>query len=70
MSRLSPEVLSTIVVVSGNWALSMATTPHPAEKPRIPIPPSPAEISGELKTHFEWAFSYLESYIQQYLPTS
>ena len=67
MSRLPPEVLSAIVKVSGKWAFSMATTPHPAEKPRVYIPPQPSEVSGELKTHFEWAFSYLESYIQQYL---
>jgi hypothetical protein len=63
---LSPEVLASIIGTAGKWSLSMATTPHPAEKPRAKEAPQPGEITRDLEAHFNWAFTYLEKYMQDY----
>jgi hypothetical protein len=63
---LSPEVLASIINTAGKWSLSMATSAHPTEKPRAKEALQPSEITRDLETHFNWAFSYLEKYMQDY----
>ena len=65
---LSPEVLASIINVAGKWSLSMASTPHSIENPRAKANLQPAEITRDLETHFNWAFSYLEKYLRNYPP--
>jgi hypothetical protein len=67
---LQPEVLASIIKVAGKWSLNMATTPHPTEKPSVKATPQPGEITRDLENHFNWAFSYLEKYLQEYLSRS
>jgi hypothetical protein len=63
---LSPEALAAIINVAGKWSSKMATTPHPTENPRAKATSQPSEISRDLETHFNWAFSYLEKYVREY----
>ena len=63
---LSPEVLASIISTAGKWSLNMATSAHPTEKPRAKEALQPSEITRDLETHFNWAFSYLEKYMQDY----
>jgi hypothetical protein len=67
---LQPEVLASIIKVAGKWSLSIATNPHPTEKPRAKEALQPGEITRDLETHFNWAFSYLEKYMQDYTSKS
>ena len=67
---LQPEVLASVIEVAGKWSLNMATTPHPIEKPSAKATPQPDEITRDLENHFNWAFSYLEKYVQEYLSRS
>ena len=64
--NLSSEVLASIVATAGKWSLNMATAAHPAEKPRAKEALQPNEITRDLENHFNWAFSYLEKYMQDY----
>jgi hypothetical protein len=63
---LSPEVLASIVSTAGKWSLNIAASAHPAEKPRPIEALQSGEITRDLETHFNWAFSYLEKYMQDY----
>jgi len=63
---LSHEVLASIIKVAGDWSLKMTATQHPSENPVADKIPKSEEISRELETHFNWAFSYLEKYIHEY----
>ena len=67
---LQPEIIASIIEVAGKWSLSMATTPHPIENPSVKATPHPGEVTKDLETHFNWAFSYLEKYMQEYTSKS
>jgi predicted RNA-binding protein with RPS1 domain len=65
---LSPEVLASIVSVDGKWSLSIATTPHSREHPHAKANLQLGEITRDLETHFNWAFSCLQKYLRNYPP--
>jgi|PlaIllAssembly_1097288.scaffolds.fasta_scaffold439652_1 hypothetical protein len=67
---LSPEVLASIINIAGTWSLKIADTRHPSENPLGDRFPQSSEISRELVNHFNWAFSYLEGYMQEYASKS
>jgi len=58
MSKLPPEVLSSIINVAGNWALGMANTPDNQG--------SITKFCTELEEYYEAEFNFLSRRAEEY----